>query len=188
MTNGAFGRYDKRDKFRLNDINIAIAGKEQRSGKMAIEQVRSFFESRNLDYEIIEMPSSTATVALAAAALGVEEARIAKSLALRQKEGDAVIVVCGTARLDNKKYKSVFSCKAKMLSVEETLEVTEHPVGGVCPFGLPSGVSVYLDVSLRRFSHIFPAAGGTNTAVKMTPDELHAVTGGTWVDICEGNE
>lgn len=152
---------------------------------MSKEKVEQFFMEKKLDLTIIELPQSTATVPLAAEALGVEEARIAKSLALHQKDRDIVLVTCGIARLDNKKYKAAFSCKAKMLSLEETLEVTGHPVGGVCPFGLPQGVSVYLDESLKRFDFVYPAAGTPNSAVKIAPEELSEVTGGIWVDVCE---
>ena len=129
---------------------------------------------------------STATVPLAAQALGVEEARIAKSMALAQKDGRVIVLVtCGTARIDNQKYKQRFACKAKMLSVEETLAATGHPVGGVCPFALPDGVDVYLDESLRQFETVYPAAGTPSSAVRFTPDELERVTGGEWVDLCK---
>jgi prolyl-tRNA editing enzyme YbaK/EbsC (Cys-tRNA(Pro) deacylase) len=152
---------------------------------MSKEKVVCFFAQRGLDYPIIEMPQSTATVYLAAEALGVEEARIAKSLALRQKDKNIVLVTCGTARLDNKKYKRVFSCKAKMLSLEETPAATGHPVGGVCPFGLPADVEIYLDKSLKQFDFVFPAAGTPYSAIKITPRDLGEVTSGTWVDVCE---
>ena len=152
---------------------------------MSKETVQQFFLEKGFANPIIEMPQSTATVPLAAQALGVEEARIAKTLALGQKEKNIVLVTCGTARLDNKKYKTVFSCKAKMLSFEDTLLATGHPIGGVCPFGLPAEVAVYLDESLKQFDFVFPAAGTPNSAVKMTPDQLQEVTRGAWVDVCE---
>ena len=101
------------------------------------------------------------------------------------KKVDAIVVACGTAKIDNKKFKECFGCKAKMMSLEDTLLKTGHPVGGVCPFGLPEGVEIYADVSLQRFDCFYPAAGGTNTAVKMTPDELIELTGAKWVDICK---
>lgn len=152
---------------------------------MSVDKVARFLEERGITSPIIEMPQSTATVALAAQALGVEEARIAKSLALAQKDRNIVLVTCGTARLSNKKYKEVFSCKASMLSFGDTLAITGHPVGGVCPFALPDGVEVYLDESLKQFDFVFPAAGTPHSAVKMTPAELKEVTGGLWVDVCE---
>ncbi len=151
---------------------------------MAETKVEKFFRENNIKNEIIYLDESSATVPLAAAALGVAEERIAKSLAFRLKDCDIVLVACGTSRIDNKKFKSAFSCKAKMLSHDETLEVTGHPVGGVCPFALPETVKVYLDVSLKRFDLIYPAAGTANSAVPITPDELFRYTGGEFVDVC----
>lgn len=152
---------------------------------MGLTEAKAWLGRYGLADEIKEMGQSTATVELAAQALGVEPARIAKTLAFQQKEGVAVIVVCGTARVDNKKYKAAFGCKAKMLSLEETLAATGHPVGGVCPFGLPQGVAVYLDQSLRRFATIYPAAGECNSCIQLTIPQLEETSGGQWVDIAQ---
>ncbi len=150
---------------------------------MEQNKVERYFKEKNLPYPILYFKESSATVDLAAKALGEEPAKIAKTLAFQAKEKDIVIVMCGTARIDNKKYKSFFHTKAKMLSPEETLDRIGHPVGGICPFALSKEVMVYLDESLKAFSVIYPAAGTPNSAVKMTPKELEDVTGGTWVDV-----
>ena len=143
-------------------------------------------DSKGFAREIMIMPESTATVDLAAAALGVEPDRIAKTLAFSLGEGCTVIVVSGRARIDNKKYKATFAAKAKMLSFEDTLAATGHAVGGVCPFALPAGVEVYLDISMKRFETVFPAAGSSNSAVEMTPQELFEISGAkAWVKVCD---
>ena len=153
---------------------------------MGYEAVVNYFKEKNIPNEIILLEESSATVDLAAKALGREPGEIAKSLALELKDGShMVLVVMGTARIDNRKYKDTFHCKAKMLSFDDTLAVTGHPVGGVCPFGLPAGVKVYLDESLKRYETIFPAAGTPNSAVAFTPDELEKATGGTWVAVTQ---
>lgn len=153
---------------------------------MGYEEVVKYFKEKNLPNEIILLEESSATVELAAKALGREPGEIAKSLALELKDGShIVLVVMGTARIDNRKYKETFHCKAKMLSFEETLEVTGHPVGGVCPFGLPAEVQVYLDESLKQFETVFPAAGTGNSAVEFAPDELQAATEGIWVSVTQ---
>ena len=154
---------------------------------MSYEKVKQYFEEHNIPNEIVLLNQSSATVELAAKALGREPGEIAKSLALRQKDGNVIIlVVCGTARIDNRKYKDTFSCKAQMLSAEDTLAATGHPVGGVCPFALPAGVQVYLDESLKQYSEVFPAAGTGNSAVKFTIKELENITKGHWVDVTKG--
>ncbi len=146
--------------------------------------VENYFKEKSLPHEIIYLDESSATVPLAAEALGVEEAMIAKTLAFRLKDRDIVVVTCGTARIDNKKFKQEFSSKAKMLPPEETLEVTGHPVGGVCPFALPEGVDIYLDQSLKNFEIVYPAGGSGNSAVKIRPEEIIEITGASWVDVC----
>ncbi len=151
---------------------------------MSIESVKRYFEENRPEFKVIEIDQSTATVELAAAALGVEPARIAKTMAFRLKERDILILSKGDARVDNRKYKDEFREKAKMLKPEEVLDVTGHPVGGVCPFGLRSSLDVYLDVSLKEFDTVFPAAGSPNSAVEMTPEQLKEITGGIWVDVC----
>ncbi len=156
---------------------------------MGLKEVQDFFAAKGIKNEIILHEESTATVELAAAALGREPGEIAKTMALQLKDGsNIVIVIMGTARIDNHKYKEYFGCKAKMLGFDETLEVTGHPVGGVCPFGLPEGVKVYLDESLKKYEMVFPAAGTTNSAVGFTIADLEAATDGTWVDVCKEPE
>ena len=141
-------------------------------------------DSKGFTREIMIMPESTATVDLAAAALGVEPDRIAKTLAFSLGEGCTVIVVSGKARIDNKKYKATFAAKAKMLSFEDTLAATGHAVGGVCPFGLPQGVRICLDASLKDHAEVYPAAGESNACIRLSLQELEDLTGGEWVDVC----
>jgi len=152
---------------------------------MSLQSVREFFSSRNLDIPIIELEVSTATVALAAEAHGVEPGRIAKTLAFRLREGDTILLVAaGDARIDNRKFKERFG-KGKMLPAEEVMALTGHPVGGVCPFGLAQPLQVYLDHTLQKFDEVLPAAGATHTAVRISPPLLANLTGGQWVDVCE---
>lgn len=156
---------------------------------MGYEEVKKFFEENSIPNEIILLKESSATVELAAQALGREPGEIAKTLAMELKDGTHfVLVVMGTARIDNKKYKDCFGCKAKMLSFEETLLATGHPVGGVCPFGLPDSIAVYLDESLKKYPLIFPAAGTGNSAVGFKPEDLQFVTHGIWVDVTKDIE
>ncbi|MDD4566055.1 MAG: YbaK/EbsC family protein [Eubacteriales bacterium] len=153
---------------------------------MSYERVKKYFYEHNIPNEIILLEESSATVDLAAKALGREPGEIAKSLALKLKDGSVIIVVvCGTARIDNRKYKEAFQCKAQMLKTEETLSSTGYPVGGVCPFALPDGVKVYLDESLKKYDKVYPAAGTSNSAVRFTLKELEQATGGTWVRITQ---
>ncbi|MFP3040526.1 YbaK/EbsC family protein [Treponema primitia] len=153
---------------------------------MAIEQVRGYLKPWGRDKDIIEMEASTATVLEAANALGVIPARIAKSISLKQGDAATVIVVAGDVKLDNRKYKDHFGIKARMLSPEEALQFTGHAVGGVCPFGLPAGVGVYLDVSMKRFTTVFPACGSCNSAIELTMDELNEYSQNKeWVDVCK---
>ena len=129
---------------------------------------------------------SSATVDLAAAALGCEPCRIAKTLSLDCKGETLLVVMAGDCKIDNAKYKHQFQCKAKMLSVEEALTKTGHAVGGVCPFANPEDVRVYLDVSLKRFKMVYPACGGSNSAIELTPEELEKYTRcAVWVDVCQ---
>ncbi|HEY8025122.1 MAG TPA: YbaK/EbsC family protein [Burkholderiaceae bacterium] len=152
---------------------------------MSLQSVREFFLSRDLDIPIIELEVSTATVALAAEAHGVEPGRIAKTLAFRLREGEAILLVAaGDARIDNRKFKERFG-KGKMLPAEEVVMLTGHPVGGVCPFGLAQALPVYLDESLRKYDEVLPAAGATHTAVRIGLALLAEITGGQWVSVCE---
>lgn len=150
---------------------------------MSTERVKQFFKKNGLNYEVLQFDVSTATVDLAAAAVGVSPAEIAKTMAFQLKEEPILVVTKGTARIDNRKFKDCFNQKAKMLNPEAVLEATGYQVGGVCPFDSPQ-IKVYLDISLREFEYIFPAAGSANSAVKITPADLKDVTGGIWVDVC----
>ena len=152
---------------------------------MSLESVKQYFKDNNLSLEIIEMGQSTATVELAANALGVKPALIAKTMAFKLKDRNILILAEGDARIDNRKFKDYFHTKATMLSADEVLEFTGHPVGGVCPFGLKTQMDTYLDESLKKFEYVYPAAGSRNSAVKITPEELSKVTSGTWVDVCK---
>lgn len=153
--------------------------------KMSIESVKKQFREEGLPLEVIEMDTSTATVELAAAALGVEPARIAKTMAFSLKEKDILILAKGDVKVDNRKFKDFFNEKAKFISIEDLEDATGHPVGGVCPFGLIKPLDIYLDNSLKVFDYVYPAGGGANTAVKIDVDYLAEVTKGIWVDICK---
>lgn len=153
---------------------------------MSLESVKKYFEDNKLsDLHILETDESTATVELAAKAHGVAPALIAKTMAFGLKDREVIIVTKGDARIDNRKFKDCFHEKASMLNHEEVLEITGHPVGGVCPFGLKNPLDIYLDISMKEFEYVYPAAGSTNSAVKITPDRLQEVTAGTWVDVCK---
>lgn len=152
---------------------------------MSIESVQNQFAEQGLDLKIIEFGESTATVQLAADAIGCEPAQIAKTMGFQLKDQSIVIVSKGDARIDNKKFKNAFSTKAKMIPFAQVEEITGHPAGGVCPFGLKTGVSIYLDESLKEFKMVYPAGGTPNTAVKIAVDQLANVTSGTWVDVCK---
>lgn len=151
---------------------------------MSAESVRSWIERHAPDLEIITVEASTATVAEAAEALGVEPAQIAKSLAVRAGEHVFLLVASGIARLDNGKAKAAFGARPRMLGAEETQAVTGHPVGGVCPFDLPAGLPVYVDESLRPLGTVYPAGGSLNTSVRTTVDRLFELVGNRWIDLC----
>ncbi|MDR1900865.1 MAG: YbaK/EbsC family protein [Treponema sp.] len=153
---------------------------------MSLEQARNYLKHWNRDKDIIEMDKSTATVTEAANALDVIPARIAKSISLHEGDSAMIIVTAGDMKLNNKKYKERFGIKARMLTYDETLRITSHAVGGVCPFGLPAGINVYLDISLKRFQTIFPACGSGNSAIEVTTDELNEYAQNkAWIDVCE---
>ena len=154
---------------------------------MAIESVREYFRKYGLEGRIQEFNVSSATVSLAAEALNCEEKRIAKSLAFMVDDNVILIVAAGDTKIDNNKYKSTFHKKAKMLSHNEVLELVGHGIGGVCPFGIKNGVSIYLDISLKRFETVFPACGSSNSAIELTIEELEKYSGYIeWVDVCKG--
>jgi prolyl-tRNA editing enzyme YbaK/EbsC (Cys-tRNA(Pro) deacylase) len=152
---------------------------------MSLDSVRAFFAEKAPDIAVIEATQSSATVALAAEAYGVEPARIAKTLSLRIGERVVLIVTSGISRMDNKKVKALFAGKPKMLSLDEVADITGHEVGGVCPFGLKAPLPVYCDVSLKAFDIVVPAAGSTHSAVRITPARMAELTGAEWVDVCE---
>ena len=154
---------------------------------MSIEAGRAYFRQFGMEDRVQEFTVSSATVDLAAKALGVEGARIAKTLSFKTADGCMLILAAGDARIDNHKFKEKFHMKAKMLSSDEVVELVGHPVGGVCPFGVNDGVTVYLDESLRRFETVFPACGSSNSAIEVTIPELEKFSGfKAWVDICKG--
>ncbi|MBE5251381.1 YbaK/EbsC family protein [Mixta mediterraneensis] len=152
---------------------------------MSLESVRQFFAEHAPEINIIEMAESTATVEMAARAHGVTPGQIAKTLSLKVKDNVVLIVTRGDARLDNRKLKAALGAKARMLSVDEVINWTGHPVGGVCPFGLENPLTVYCDVSLRSFDEVLPAAGAIHSAVRISPQQLADLTAAQWVDVCE---
>ena len=152
---------------------------------MSVDSVRAWLAEHAPDIRLIDNGMSTATVAEAAQALGVEPARIAKTLSLRIGERVVLIVTSGTSRMDNKKVKALFGGKPKMLGLEEVAEITGHEVGGVCPFGLKAPLPVYCDISMRAFDIVVPAAGSTHSAVRIAPERMAELTSAEWVDVCE---
>ena len=153
---------------------------------MSVELVKKYFEDTELDGKVLEFPTSSATVELAAEAVGTEPDRIAKTMAFLLGEEAIVIVVSGLSRIDNKKFKAQFHTKAKMIPFAAVEEYLGHPPGGVCPFALKDGVKVYLDVSLRAHETVFPAAGSENSAIETTIDQLERFTSyKEWVDVCK---
>ena len=154
---------------------------------MSIEKGRAYFRQFGMEDRVQEFPVSSATVELAALALGVEGARIAKTLSFLVEDHAILIVAAGDAKVDNPKYKAQFHTKAKMLSPDQVTEMIGHAVGGVCPFGVKPGVEIYLDESLRRFDTVFPAAGSSNSAIELSMEELERFSGSTnWIDVCKG--
>lgn len=153
---------------------------------MSIESVRNFFAEKGVDIPIIELGTSTATVELAAAAHGVDPGRIAKTLAFRLTDRIVLVLARGDARIDNRKFKEAFG-KGRMLPAEEVETLTGHPVGGVCPFGLATNLPVFMDESLKDFDEILPAAGSTNSAVRLAPQDLQELVEGIWIDVCKAN-
>ncbi len=154
---------------------------------MSIEAGREYFKKLGIEGKVLEFDVSSATVDLAAAALGVEGKRIAKTLSFKVGDGAILILAAGDAKIDNKKYKTTFGAKAKMLTPDEVVELIGHAVGGVCPFGIKENVKSYLDESLKRFDTVFPAVGGSNSAIELTIHELEMYTEhfSGWVDVCK---
>ena len=153
---------------------------------MSIERVKEYFRTLGREGDVLEFPVSSATVELAAQALGVIPARIAKTLSFLVEDKCVLIVAAGDAKVDNSKYKAMFHTKAKMLTPEQAVEMTGHAVGGVCPFANPEGVETYLDISLKRFDTVFPAAGSSNSAIELNCEELAEYSHSLgWVDVCK---
>ena len=153
---------------------------------MGISEAREHLKKFGKDTDIIELTLSSATVELAAKALGTEESRIAKSLSFGVGEKAVLIVTAGNMKIDNKKFKEEFGCKPTMLSAEEVGKRIGHPIGGVCPFGVNTEVEVYLDISMRQYDYVFPACGSHNSAIKLTCDELQEVSfSKKWIDVCK---
>lgn len=153
---------------------------------MSIEKVRNYFKQLGIDSKIQEFETSSATVSLAAQALGCSEKRIAKTLSFKLNENIILVVTAGDAKIDNAKFKLQFHSKAKMLSYEEVEPLTGHDIGGVCPFAVNENVLVYLDISLKRFKSVFPACGSSNSAAEFSIEELEKYSNSTaWVDVCK---
>jgi Cys-tRNA(Pro) deacylase len=152
---------------------------------MSIESVKEHIENEKYNLTVIELSASSATVELAAEAIGVEPDRIAKTMAFRIKDKEILVVTKGGARIDNRKFKENFNSKAKMLKADEVVEITGHPIGGVCPFGLKNPLEIYLDTTLQDFDFVYPAGGSTNSAVKISVNDLENITEGQWVDVCK---
>ena len=153
---------------------------------MSIEKVRAYFSQFSMENRILEFPVSSATVELAAVAVGCEPQRIAKTLSFMVADRPILIVAAGDAKIDNPKYKAQFSQKAKMLSFDQAAELIGHAVGGVCPFAVNEGVTVYLDESLKRFETVYPACGSSNSAIELTIPELEQYSGfAAWIDVCK---
>lgn len=156
---------------------------------MSIEKVRAYFRSVGMEDRVLEFQVSSATVELAAQAVGCEPGRIAKTLSFSVGGDPILVVTAGDTKIDNAKYKAQFGAKAKMLTPEEAETLIGHAVGGVCPFAINAGVSVYLDESMKRFPTVYPACGSSNSAIEMTMDDLEQHSGYlAWVDVCKLRE
>jgi prolyl-tRNA editing enzyme YbaK/EbsC (Cys-tRNA(Pro) deacylase) len=152
---------------------------------MSLESVRAFLTANAPELFVTVTDKSSATVLLAAEALGVEPGQIAKTLSMRVGDRVVLVVTKGTARLDNKKARDALGGKPRMLGADEVVALTGHPVGGVCPFGLATPLQVYCDVSLKEFAEVWPAAGSVNSSVRMSPARMAELTGASWVDVCQ---
>lgn len=174
-----------------NKLVYAILTKHNRIGGriMSIERVKAYFEKFGMADRIRELEISSATVELAAAAIGCEAARIAKSITFKLGDEAILIVAAGDGKIDNAKYKAQFGAKAKMLTPDEVETLIGHSIGGVCPFGINEGVKVYLDCSLKRFESVYPACGSSNSVMELSVEELEKYSGSVaWVDVCKNWE
>ena len=157
---------------------------------MSIEKVKEYFKGFGMEDKVLEFEVSSATVQLAAIALGTEEARIAKTMSFKKDEGCILVITAGDVKIDNAKYRHTFGLKAKMLTADEVVELVGHAIGGVCPFAVNEGVTgIYVDESVKRFSTVFPACGSSNSAIELTPEELFKYSNAdAWVDVCKLKE
>ena len=157
---------------------------------MSIEIVKDYFRGFGMEDKVLEFDVSSATVQLAAIALGTEEARIAKTMSFKKDDGCILVVTAGDVKIDNAKYKHTFGLKAKMLTADEVIDLIGHAIGGVCPFAVKEGVkAIYIDESVKRFETIFPACGSSNSAIELTPEELFEYSkANSWVDVCKLKE
>jgi prolyl-tRNA editing enzyme YbaK/EbsC (Cys-tRNA(Pro) deacylase) len=156
---------------------------------LSIDQAKEHLKKWNRENDIIEFDVSSATVELAAKALNTEESRIAKTLSFKKGEKAILVITAGNMKIDNRKYKDEYGCKAMMLSPEEVKEMVGHEIGGVCPFGINKDVEVYLDISLRNYDYFYPACGSSNSAIKMNSSELERISNAErWVDVCKEKE
>lgn len=153
---------------------------------MSLQSVREFFAAHAPEIEITEHPTSTASVIEAANTIGVEPGQIAKTLAVKIKDRIVIVVTRGDARLDNKKLKSAFGGRPSMVPAPEVAELTGHPVGGVCPFGLARDLEVFCDISLKDYATVHPAAGATNASVCIAPEYMRSIVNANWIDLCQG--
>jgi prolyl-tRNA editing enzyme YbaK/EbsC (Cys-tRNA(Pro) deacylase) len=154
---------------------------------MSVEMVKEYFKGFGMEAKVMEFELSSATVELAAQALQVKPERIAKTLSFRKDDGCILVVTAGDAKIENQKFKSTFGFKAKMLALDEVIQMTGHEIGGVCPFAIREDVLVYLDESLKRFASVFPACGSSNSAIELTCDQLFQYSNcQKWVDVCKG--
>ena len=168
-------------------LDYGTLGKTEDKDMTGIERVKQYLSQYGVSDRVLELDQSSATVELAAQALGCAPARIAKTLSFAAEQGCILIVAAGDAKIDNQKFKQRFHSKARMLSPEAALEQTGYAVGGICPFGVPESAQVYLDQSLRRFQTVFPACGSANSAIELSCEELFEYAGAVeWVDVCKG--
>ncbi|MGF7429705.1 YbaK/EbsC family protein [Thermoanaerobacterium thermosaccharolyticum] len=151
---------------------------------MSVEAVKKFFKKNNIDIDI-KILKDTSTVEKAANAIGVSEGEIAKSMLFKLKDKYIMVILSGEKKIDNRKFKNTFHCKARMVPPEEVLEITGHPVGGVCPYGLKTDIDIYYDISLKNYKIVYPAAGDINAAVAVKVDDMDKIVKGEWVDVSQ---
>ena len=153
---------------------------------MSIEKVKAYFANFGMENRVMEFETSSATVELAAVAVGTAPERISKTLSFKGNDGYILVLCAGDAKIDNRKFKDYFGFKAKMPSADEVVENIGHAVGGVCPFAINDGIDVYLDISMQRFETVFPAAGSSNSAIELNLDELYKYSNAkSWIDVCK---